>query len=145
MDERDFLALAQALLAQPGEAAWRTAVSRAYFGAFHVGRRFMEGLGFTVPPTEQAHGHVWIRLANGGNAQVAQAGNDLHQLRRQRNRADYELGRPCAHTHALQQVQHAERIVGVLDAVAMGPDLLSIRDEMIRYERDVLGDVTWRP
>jgi hypothetical protein len=44
----DFLALAGKLLANspnPSEAVCRTAISRAYYGAFHLGRAFLKELG----------------------------------------------------------------------------------------------------
>jgi uncharacterized protein (UPF0332 family) len=39
MNWRDFLALAARLAGDATEADWRTAVSRAYYAAFHVARR----------------------------------------------------------------------------------------------------------
>jgi len=53
MSGRDFLPLAQRLAAGPTEAEWRTAVSRAYYAAFHVARLLMTDLGFAVPRDER--------------------------------------------------------------------------------------------
>jgi uncharacterized protein (UPF0332 family) len=103
MNARDFLTLAQALAGQSTEAAWRTAVSRAYYAAFHVARDLLEGLGFTVPHADPAHGYLWLRLANSGNPQTVQAGNDLNAIRRERNIADYDLRR------SLPQEWHSRR------------------------------------
>ncbi|MBI3465767.1 MAG: hypothetical protein HY000_22350 [Planctomycetes bacterium] len=49
MDGRDFLPIAQGLLAGAAEAAWRSAVSRAYYAAFHAARQLLDNLGFRVP------------------------------------------------------------------------------------------------
>ena len=44
MKPRDFLDVADEL--SDGEAHWRSAVSRAYYAAFHVARRLLIELGF---------------------------------------------------------------------------------------------------
>jgi len=49
MNWRDFLSLAAQLAGDMAEADWRTAVSRAYYAAFHVARRLLADLNFTVP------------------------------------------------------------------------------------------------
>ena len=41
MDEREFLKVALSLLAGASEADWRSAVSRAYYAAFHVARNLV--------------------------------------------------------------------------------------------------------
>jgi hypothetical protein len=55
MNWRDFLSLATRLAAATTEADWRTAVSRAYYAAFHVARRLLTDLNFTVPRADRAH------------------------------------------------------------------------------------------
>ena len=145
MNERDFLVLAQTLVGMPDEAAWRSAVSRAYYAAFHVARHLLEGLGFAVPRADRAHAYLWMRLGNCGDILTQQASVNLNALRGERNRADYDLGTPMRQTIARARVRTAEQIIQTLDSAAAGPMLISIRDEMIRYERDVLQDVTWVP
>lgn len=49
IDGRDFLLVANDLLAGDTEAKWRSAVSRAYYAAFHAARKFLTACGFTVP------------------------------------------------------------------------------------------------
>ncbi len=66
MDGRDFLPLANALAAGPTEAEWRTAISRAYYAAFHVARQLVMDLGFVVPYADRAHAYLWYRLSNSG-------------------------------------------------------------------------------
>ena len=145
MNERDFLALARTLAAETTEAAWRSAVSRGYYASFHVARRLLEGLGFQVPHADRAHGYLWLRLANGGDPAVQQAGNDLNYLRRDRNVADYDLRRAVGQSLAQSAIQAATQIIQILDAAAVEPARTQITDEMKRYERDVLHDVTWHP
>jgi hypothetical protein len=86
MNWRDFLILAARLAAGNNEADWRTAVSRAYYAAFHVARPLFSDLGFTVPRADRAHQYLVYRLSNSGDAAVEQAGRDPETLRRLRNR-----------------------------------------------------------
>ena len=87
MNWRDFLSLAARLAAAATEADWRTAVSRAYYAAFHVARQLLADLNFTVPRADRAHQYLVFRLSNSGEPAVEQAGRDLETLRRLRNRA----------------------------------------------------------
>jgi hypothetical protein len=54
MDPHDFLLLAARLSNSSDQADLRTAVSRAYYAAFHVARDFLTALGFRTPMGEQA-------------------------------------------------------------------------------------------
>ena len=58
MSPRDFLALAEKLIEDDTEGHWRSAVSRAYYAAFHVARSLLERLGFVVPKADPAHNHL---------------------------------------------------------------------------------------
>src|SRR5205807_1980650 len=64
MNPQEFLALARSLAAGGTEAAWRSAVSRAYYAAFHVARELFGALRFTVPYGDQAHRYLTLRLSN---------------------------------------------------------------------------------
>lgn len=145
MNWRDFLALAIQLASGSTEAEYRTAVSRAYYVAFHVARRLFADLGFTVPRAERAHPYLILRLSNCGEPLVEQAGRELDTLRRLRNRADYDDLPSANQAQALTAVRAAEGILQALDAAQTEPTRTNIRDRMIVYERDVLRDVTWRP
>src|SRR5262249_47755394 len=90
MNWLDYLALAGRLSSGSGEADWRTAVSRAYYAAFHVARCLFADLHFTVPRADRAHQYLVFRLSNCGESPVEFAGRDLETLRRLRNRADYD-------------------------------------------------------
>jgi uncharacterized protein (UPF0332 family) len=144
MDERDFLALAQRLANEADQAAWRSAVSRAYYAAFHRARRLMESLGFTVPRAERAHSYLWLRLHNCGHRPVQREAANLNVLRGLRNQADYDLTRGFQQALAQAYVQVAAQVIQTLDAIP-APSRAQITDEMRRYERDVLKDVTWHP
>jgi uncharacterized protein (UPF0332 family) len=144
MTGHDFLSLASRLAVATTEADWRSAVSRAYYAAFHVARQLVSDLGFTVPHADRAHAYLWMRLGNSGEARVQQAAVDLHDLRRRRNQADYDLQPPLSQVRATPQVSVARRIIQTLDALDAATRT-RITDAMKLYERDVLGDVTWHP
>jgi uncharacterized protein (UPF0332 family) len=145
MNWRDFLPLAARLAAGATEADWRTAVSRAYYAAFHVARRLFADLGFSVPRADRARQYLVFRLCNSGESAVERAGRDLETLRRLRNRADYDETPALTQPQAAAAVQIAEGIIQVLDAARQEPARTRNRDGMIVYERDVLQDVTWHP
>lgn len=145
MNWRELLPLAARLAAATTEADWRAAVSRAYYGAFHVARHLFTDLGFVVPRADRAHQYLVFRLSNSGEAAVEQAGRDLETLRRLRNRADYDELPALTQPQAIAAVQLAENIIQILDVARQEPVRTRIRDGMIVYERDVLHDVTWRP
>lgn len=145
MNWRDFLLVASRLAAETTEADWRTAVSRAYYTAFHVARHLLADLRFTVPRADRAHQYLVFRLSNSGEAAVEQAGRDLDTLRRLRNRADYDETPALTQSQATAALQLARDIIQALDAARQEPTRTRIRDAMIVYERDVLHDVTAQP
>jgi uncharacterized protein (UPF0332 family) len=146
MNPREFLDVADDLIAGSREADWRSAVSRAYYAAFHVARDLLLQCGFDVPRGDQAHIYLSRRLANSGHPDVENAGNDLNFLRALRNRADYDLDVPLLHATASGQVLAAETIIQLLETVPSAPAVqIQITDTMKIYERDVLGEVTWQP
>jgi uncharacterized protein (UPF0332 family) len=145
MNWRDFLTLASRLPGGTTEADWRTAISRAYYAAFHVARELLSDLRFTVPRADRAHQYLVYRLSNSGEPAVEQAGRNLETLRRLRNRADYDDAPPVTQPQAAAAVPLAEGVIRALDDARQEPARTQIVDAMIVYERDVLHDVTWRP
>jgi uncharacterized protein (UPF0332 family) len=145
MNFRDYLSLAHTLARGSTEGEWRTACSRAYYAAFHVARQLLLALGFRVPQADRAHGYLWLRLSNAGVIQVQRAGRQLNDLRRERNRSDYDDHLTITKATAVQTVHLAEEVIRALDAAAIDPVRTQITDAMKIYERDVLKDVTWHP
>src|SRR5436305_711275 len=145
MNWREFLALGNRLATGTTEADWRTAVSRAHYAAFHVARRLLADLNFTVPRADRAHQYLVFRLSNCGESVVEHAETDVETLQRLRNRADYDDTPAVTRPQAAAAVRLAEVIIQVLAAARPEPTRTRVRDAMIVYERDVLRDVTWRP
>jgi uncharacterized protein (UPF0332 family) len=139
------LPLAARLAAATSEPECRTAISRAYYAAFHVARQLLEELGFRVPRADRAHAYLTMRLNNRGHAQVQYAASDLHSLRSLRNQADYDLQRTIRQSVAVAQAQISQQIIHALTLAKQEPTRSTITDAMRVYERDVLHDVNWQP
>jgi hypothetical protein len=146
MDETGFLELADELSTGSRPADWRTAISRAYYAAFHKARTLLQQGSFRVPDAEQAHAYLWLRLSNSGHPDVSNAGKNLYELRRMRNWADYDFGYPLDGAAAIYHVGIATDIVQLLHHLANESAILSrVVDGIKIYERDVLREVTWYP
>ncbi len=145
MTGRDFLAVASQLAAGSTEAEWRSAISRAYYAAFHAARELLEDLRFTVPHADRAHGYLSRRLANCGQGRTQQSGAGLNALRGVRNQADYDLHRPVTSRLAILHVRIAEQIVQSFFDALQDPVRTQVTDAMRIYERDVLKEQTWQP
>jgi uncharacterized protein (UPF0332 family) len=146
MDETGFLELADELSMGSRQADWRSAISRAYYAAFHKARSILFRAGFRTPDGERAHAYLWMRLSNTGHPDVNDAGGRLSRLRALRNWADYDFSRPVDEASAILQVQIATNIMELLDDLAKEATILARVVEAIKvYERDVLREVTWQP
>jgi uncharacterized protein (UPF0332 family) len=143
MNGRDFLRVARTLVVAGGEAEYRSAVSRAYYAAFHAARDLMGNLRFSVPRADRAHEYLYRRLNNSGLGPVVTAGRDLHVLRGRRNQADYDVGLVVPIKAATDSVAEAEAILQTLDSISPA-ERTRITDAMKLYEQGI-GDVTWRP
>lgn len=93
----DFIQLSNrwSMLTNEGEAVWRTATSRAYYGAFHVARAFVhDTLGIVdLGSRENQHRFVREALAHSGDTSAVTAASILTALHEHRKDADYELAR----------------------------------------------------
>ncbi len=108
MRSDEFLALAIELVAGGSEARHRTAVGRAYYGAFHFAKELLTAAGITLPDTAEAHRKVQLCLKESRLDDARRAGDKLELLRGQRNRADYDL-----HVTDFRQKETAEALIGV--------------------------------
>jgi uncharacterized protein (UPF0332 family) len=105
------------------EAEQRSAISRAYYGAYHVARALLQELGID----RADHQVIKNCLCNSGNAQAKFAGDRLSDLGAARRRADYEIdkdldrhgGDPVAHVR--KWVEAAVTIVEVLTKLRQQP------------------------
>lgn len=92
MDPQRFLAQSLRLLrADVSPEGHRSAISRAYYAAFHAVIRFLDSLGVGVPEDANGHKEACYRLSNCADQSMASAGRDLDMLRGRRNNADYKM------------------------------------------------------
>jgi uncharacterized protein (UPF0332 family) len=146
MDPREFVDVASDLLSGGRQGEWRTATHCGYYAAFHVARALLQGAGFAVPPDQQAHAYLWLRLSNCGDQDGVKVGERLRELRQERTRADYDITRPFEHRRAVGQVRLALDTIQLLDDLSANPAALArVIDGIRAYERDVLKEVTYHP
>lgn len=125
----EFIGLAGKLAigAASGEAAFRSATSRAYYGAYHLAVSLLADLGYPLPAN--ANGHVFTQrvLTGSGHPAARQAGFLLGDLHTDRIKADYKLKNSSA------GMQHFARL-RVEAAVAIQARLSSYAIEPARSE-----------
>src|SRR5947209_4703276 len=68
----------------------RTAIGRAYYGAFLVARELLLP-HFAVPRSDDVHEAVTRLLGRSGRSELKRIGQQLRDLRRMRNKADYDM------------------------------------------------------
>jgi len=88
LDWNGFFALAENLALSDDIGALRSAISRAYYAAYHVASLLLELEGVELPATGEAHHKVWASLKAQGRVRrmIGEDGFKLHGLRK---RADY--------------------------------------------------------
>lgn len=143
MNGRDFLDTARYLAARGTEADCRSAVSRAYYAAFHAARDLLTALRFQVPRADRAHNYLYVRLNNCGDAGVIHTAFLLNKLRGLRNQGDYDVRGPFLIADTLKFLADAEGIVQAFDGLTLA-ERKPIIDAMKLYEQGI-GDVTWHP
>jgi hypothetical protein len=94
MDPRDFNQVAiNIIMGRPatGPAAYRTAISRAYFAAMNVAANVLSRIGHSPGKADGNHKKIVIYLQQTGDAQLMRTGGMIDILRRKRNEADYDM------------------------------------------------------
>ena len=92
MDPKDFLELADELAHQQArEVDLRSAVSRAYYGAFNYLRSALAAQGVRFEGSTGDHQKLSYYFFNCGDNDLSMLGSSLNNLRTARNQADYDL------------------------------------------------------
>jgi uncharacterized protein (UPF0332 family) len=140
-----FIRVAEKLAPSRDEAERRTAISRAYYAAFHAARDFFEDLDFRVPRADAAHAYLSRRLPAASSApQLVAAGNDLSTLRSYRNEADYDVHRTVNSATSQLAVNLAHQILTQLAATRTPAEQSVLIAEIEAYETSVLRESTRR-
>jgi uncharacterized protein (UPF0332 family) len=117
MFPNEFISVATQLLAGEGEGRSGSAVSRAYYGAFHFGKQFLSECGVIIGIDAMAHRNVRWCLANSSEQRIKNLGKILEHLRKARNDADYELA-STRFVHRSAARAEVERAVEIFTVVA---------------------------
>lgn len=129
MDPKKFLELAKLLATgNPREAYLRTATSRAYYAAHHVGAQAMSSMGFQVIAAGRRHSDVPRMLQNSGDSTLVSAGSQLANLYTSRLKADYELTdvKTENQVSVRAHVRQAEKIVEAIQQSCSGTNKQNI-------------------
>jgi uncharacterized protein (UPF0332 family) len=146
MNGNEFVSLAIKLSNSQHEAELRTAVSRAYYGAFHSARELIVDCGIAFPRKDllgsDIHRKVRFCLANAGHPDAISIANNLDSLRRQRNLADYDLATGKFTALHVRQVRTtldiAIEIVDALQRCRTADTFSQFRQSVRGYAHDVL-------
>lgn len=143
MDPHDFISLAIKLSNSQNEAELRSAVSRAYYGAFHLAGQFLEDCGLRWPRKEiyaaEIHGKVRYCLSESANADAVLASDKLWSLRDLRNKADYNLGSKLfTRAGVAPMIRVSQEIAEALQRCRVEPAFSEARGKIAIYARDVL-------
>ncbi len=142
MDPKDFLRVANDLAQSNKAAELRSAVSRAYYAAFHVARKLLVDMGFEISKGSGAHGDICNYLGNAANPTVEHAGNNIGDLKGWRNQADYELNSvEHENSGSVQKIVFiTEQIIEDLEQCCNGSDRDQIKGAISSYITKMEGD-----
>lgn len=142
MTGTDYIGFAAKIAATYADAAsCRSAISRAYYGAFHLARSLLDRLETRPPRNANAHVFVQHRLANCGHPLAVEAGCFLADLYADRLNADYNLTKKQVETvsYARTSVETAKRIQHALEACDNDQVREQIKAGIAGYERRIAG------
>ena len=142
MNNTDFIDFAGKIAATYSDAAaCRSAISRAYYGAFHVVKSFLASLG--IRPPRNANTHVFLQrsLKNSGVPLASEAGRFLADLFSDRLSADYDLakGQVESVAYARMRVETAERIRIAIQTCDTDTTRQQVAAGIADYERALAG------
>jgi hypothetical protein len=137
MDAKEFLDLAGRLSLGrvAGPAEFRTAISRTYYGVYHLARRILTDELRFVCRDDNEHRWVQRHFYNCQMQSAKDVGRLLGNLHEARKSADYELSNVAIETapQARFQLERAAEIQSRLQSCASNANLELLRAEMIAY------------
>lgn len=144
MTPDEFLSVAIRLSNSQLEGDLRSAVSRAYYGAFHTVRMFLEEVGVCFSDRNlygaDIHTKVQFCLTASGNADGVKASDKLRSLRIRRNEADYNFASKkfLRRADVIIMIGIAQDIVDAVERCRRGPGYTEDCHRIGCYARDVL-------
>lgn len=105
-----YLQLATQLSGSPNEAEKRTAISRAYYYAFHVANDFLRANKVALNPKLAGHERVWAVYIKSSRPECVKIGTDGNRLRVARRDADYVPNKSPSPLLVQRSIQDAQNI-----------------------------------
>jgi len=140
MTGNDFIAVAGKIAATYSDpASCRTAISRAYYGAFHLAKTFLAEIAFEPPRSANTHVFIQHRLAGSGQPAAVKVASLLGDLHEDRLHADYNLDNKQIETvaRARASVERAMRIQMALVECANTESKAVIKAGIEGYEKKI--------
>ena len=115
-DWADYRVLAATLRQNADEASWRSAISRAYYSAYHLAvGHLSEHFNFQVSK-DKSHDTVWRTFSTKGRT-YGEVWNKGDKLKKLRVDADYDANAVISGETAAFSLQLADRIATVLQGI----------------------------
>jgi uncharacterized protein (UPF0332 family) len=89
-DWSQFQRLAEELLKEGAERHLRTAISRAYYAIFHLGRARIEQNRFFISRGQDSHKQIWEKFTESADYRCKKMAETAKRLKQKREAADYE-------------------------------------------------------
>jgi len=142
MNPLDFMSVALRL-SMGDEASRRTAISRAYYCAYHVARKLITDCGVCFAGHAATHEQLPWCLQQSGDAGAQRAGSGLKALRGVRNDADYALesGDFTNAKYVALQLQQAQEVITALSGISPTAIVATVRQYASTVLRLPLVDV----
>ena len=139
MNGADFIEFAGKLAANPSAspAACRTAISRAYYGAFHSTLSFLQIVGLDAPRGHKLH----FDFLESGQPEAFQVGELLSELQSRRVQADYEMGNTRIETvvQARLNAERAFKLLSLLRGLEQEPARSKVKAGIEAYRQRITG------
>jgi uncharacterized protein (UPF0332 family) len=112
-DWDDYILLAKNLSGLGTDAARRSAVSRAYYCAFHAAALSLENNKIATNPkyTRDRHLRVWNIYIESANRECRRIGNGGQRLKIERHEADYDPGSDFTNIRVQRCIAQAETLL----------------------------------
>jgi hypothetical protein len=137
MTGNDFITVAGKIAASYSDpASCRTAIGRAYYGAFHLAKSFLAEVGTQPPRNSNAHVFIQHRLAGCSHGTARMIASLLGDLHEDRLHADYDLDNRRVETVACARacVERALRIQAALMECKTSAARADIQAGIAKYE-----------
>jgi len=106
-----YLQLARELGGRPDDASKRTAVSRAYYSAYHAANDFLKANGIATDAARGSHVRVWRVYVKSSKPECVRIGVDGLRLKDARVDADYRPDKQFSDSRIQRCLQDSERVI----------------------------------